>query len=61
MVGLLKSSRFLRVKYMEVRTREKIDKTEVEEIFEASGEHTNTLFLRAASMMRGQEGADDGV
>ena len=29
LVGLLKSSRFLEVKYVEVGTREKIDKTEV--------------------------------
>ena len=52
LVGLLKSSRFLRVKYVEVGTREKVDKTEVEEIFEALGEHTNTLSLRASSMTR---------
>ena len=52
MVGLLKSSRFLRVKYVKVGTREKIDKTEVEEIFKALGEHTNTLSLRASLTTR---------
>ena len=54
LVGLLKSSRFLKVKYVELGTREKIDKTEVEEIFEALSKHTNTLEQVLVSDVRGE-------